>query len=320
MKRFVGSRSKAGSQKGDELKKYLILIASLLAIGGSILSGQEPAENPDPVVISAGDLQIHRAEFELAVQALPEQYQAYASGPGKRAFAEDLLRMRLLAEKAKSNGLAERPDVMSRVNLAVDNTLASAQIDKMRDDIVISDEQLKTAWEAKKDSLEQAKARHILIAFEGSPAVPSGETPLTEEAAREKAESIRARLLAGEDFATVAEAESHDLGSAARGGDLGAFGRGQMVEEFEKAVFEGEVGAIQPLVRTQFGYHIIQVEERGVQPLDEVREDLTAELTGEKLQAEVDSLSQGLSPVFDESFFGAVPTMPESPHGGSASE
>ena len=228
--------------------------------------------------------------------------------------------MRLLAAKARANGLAERADVRSRVNLAVDNTLASVQIEQMRVEISISDEQLQSAYEERKAGLEEATARHILIAFEGSPAAPPDAEPLSEEAAKAKAEEIRARIVGGEDFAKVAEAESHDRGSAALGGDLGSFGRGQMVPEFEQAAFEGEVGAILPVVRTQFGYHVIQVTDRGARPLDEVRDEIVDELRSERLQAEVEALSAGLAPVFDDAFFGQGAPAAEGEDGGSASE
>ncbi|MCS7081880.1 MAG: peptidyl-prolyl cis-trans isomerase [Bacteroidetes bacterium] len=95
------------------------------------------------------------------------------------------------------------------------------------------------------------RARHILIAFG------------TDKAeARRKAESVLARLRAGEDFAAVAREVSQDPGSASRGGDLGWFGRGRMVKEFEEAAFGARPGQLLGPVETSFGYHIIRVEGR----------------------------------------------------------
>lgn len=79
--------------------------------------------------------------------------------------------------------------------------------------------------------------------------------------AKAKLEAIRERILKGEDFAALAR-ENSDCPSGTRGGDLGEFGKGQMVPEFEKAAFEQKVGEVGPLVKTNFGYHIIKVTER----------------------------------------------------------
>lgn len=122
---------------------------------------------------------------------------------------------------------------------------------------------------------ETATARHILIAV----------TNDEEKAAqKEKAEGIRARLLAGEDFAELAAAESDDPGSKSTGGEY-TFPRGRMVPAFEDAAFTQEIGEIGPLVETQFGYHIIQVEKRDPArdvPLEEVRTNVAAYLRSQK--------------------------------------
>lgn len=104
---------------------------------------------------------------------------------------------------------------------------------------------------------EMVQARHILVSTEGV----SDEAGLAEKKA--KADSIRGELVAkeGKNFAEVAK-EKSDGPSGSRGGDLGEFGRGQMVPEFEQAAFSQEVGAIGEPVKTNFGYHVIQVQGR----------------------------------------------------------
>ena len=97
---------------------------------------------------------------------------------------------------------------------------------------------------------EQVWARHILVKDEAT------------------AQAVEARLAKGEDFATVAKEVSTDTGSAAKGGDLGWFGKGAMVAEFETAAFSQKVGVIGPPVKSQFGYHIIQVLAHENVPLD----------------------------------------------------
>ncbi len=104
------------------------------------------------------------------------------------------------------------------------------------------------------DQGQQVTARHIIITTQGM-----SDEEVAQ--ARERIESIREELLAGADFAELAREHSED-GSAQQGGDLGTFGPGQMVPEFEQAAFGLEEGEISEVVRTQFGFHIIQVTER----------------------------------------------------------
>lgn len=288
-------------------------------LSAMLLFAQQNTAASGDVVIEAGEVKVTRAELDAAIETLPEEYRSYASGPGRKAFGEDYLRMRLLAAEAERAGLADKPEVRERLKLMRENTLANAQIERMREGITVSDADLQKEYEGKKAELEQAKARHILIAPEGSPAAPPAEEGMTDDEARQKAEEIRQKLIAGADFAELASSESHDRGSAARGGDLGSFTRGRMVPEFEQAVFNGTVGEIQPLVKTQFGYHVIQVQERGVVPLAEVREELEEQIVQEKLQAKLEALQGNFKPKFDESYFGAgTPTAEVQP--GSSEE
>mgnify|MGYP001568694932 CR=1 FL=1 len=97
---------------------------------------------------------------------------------------------------------------------------------------------------------EQVRASHIIIKTTGN-----------DKADLQKANDIYNLLMKGEDFATVAKEKSDD-GSKSQGGDLGWFGRGQMVKPFEDACFDGQIGVIQKPVKTQFGYHIIKVTDR----------------------------------------------------------
>lgn len=263
----------------------------------------------DPVIIRANGLEIHQSELDAAIASLPEEYQAIASGPAKKRFAEEYVRMRLLAAEGEKAKLAEDPEVRAQLQLARANTLAAAQLEAMQEKLQVSDEQLKTTYEQTKGTLEQVKARHILIAPEGSPAAPA-EGALSDADAMAKAEAIRKRLLEGADFAEVAQAESHDEGSGARGGDLGEFGRGMMVPEFEQAAFTQEIGKVGPLVKTQFGYHIILVESRGTTPFEEVREELQAKAGEQAMRQKIEELVSSANVTYVEEHFPAAPAAP----------
>jgi peptidyl-prolyl cis-trans isomerase D len=122
---------------------------------------------------------------------------------------------------------------------------------------------------------EQRHTRHILVRL-----LPDAdEAAIT--AARQKAESLMQRIEAGEDFAELAREESDDPGSAPGGGDLGFFGRGLMVPEFDEAVFSMKVGERRGPVKSSFGFHIIELLEikpEQVTPLDAVRDQLVDQL------------------------------------------
>lgn len=137
-----------------------------------------------------------------------------------------------------------------------------------------SEADLRAAYEANPDrfrSSEQRRARHILVAVDAD---------TNDGAAAKLAGELRARLDKGEDFATLARQYSDDTGSAAGGGELGWAGKGTYVAPFEAALFAASPGQISPPVKTEFGYHIIQLEEirpGDQRPFEAVRPELAAE-------------------------------------------
>ncbi len=145
-----------------------------------------------------------------------------------------------------------------------------------------SDEELNRYYRRNIDLFEikeQAKASHILIK------VDKEADDIQKEVRRSLATSILQQINEGEDFATLARAKSDDPGSATKGGDLGYFGRGTMVAPFDKAVFSMTPGEISELVETDFGYHIIKLEEYiepGVKPLAEALDEVKNGLRTEK--------------------------------------
>ncbi len=264
-----------------------------------------PAVAPDAVVISAeGGIKVTRADFEAAVGSLPPQYQQVALGPGRRQFAQDLLRMKVLAAAAAAAGLEQRPAVAAQLAVMRENVLASAQLDALRASVEVGEAELRAMYEAGKAGFESAQARHILVAFKGSPAARPDRPELTEEQAKARAEELRAKVAGGAAFADVAKAESDDTGSGADGGSLGEFGRGQMVPEFEEAAFGTPVGQLSPVFRTQFGYHFVQVDQRGTRSFEDVRPELARAESEKRLRAAVEKLTTDAKPVLDPAFFG----------------
>lgn len=140
------------------------------------------------------------------------------------------------------------------------------------DSIRIPDADLRKSYEKNRENYrqeEQVRARHILIGTRGG--------QITDAKARARADSLRGAILRGADFADLAQRFSDDPGSGSQGGDLGFFARGRMVREFSDTSFALPVGRVSQPVKTQFGYHLIRVDEKkpaGIQPFDEVKEDI----------------------------------------------
>lgn len=302
------------------MKKTITLIMGL-ALSAAFAVAQDkpataaaPAPKPatvqagdDPIIIAAGDVTIRKSEFETAIKTLPAEYQQFASGPGKKQFAEDYLRMKMLAAQGMKDNLQNDPEVVQQLNLMRENLVANAELQKMEKAVTISDADLQKLYDENKKDYEQVKARHILIAFKGSPAAQAGKPELTEEQAKAKAEEIKKKLEAGASFEELAKTESDDKGSGSRGGDLGAFSRGQMVEEFEKAAFDAKAGQIVGPVRTQYGYHLIQVQSHETTPLAKVKDQLEKKERQRRMQEALDNMKKNANATFNDAYFAPPP-------------
>lgn len=198
------------------------------------------------LAVSAGHEITERELNELIANYPPEQ-QIYLSSPNaKEELLEQLIGFHLfskMAEEEKIKESKEYKDTLAKMeNELASHMAATSVIDK----VTLDEAEVKAYYDENPkqfEGTEQVKAKHILTDSE------------------ELAKKIKAELKAGKDFETAAK-EYSTCPSKEKGGDLGYFGRGQMVPEFEKAAFEAAVGAITGPVKTQFGYHLIFVEDK----------------------------------------------------------
>jgi peptidyl-prolyl cis-trans isomerase D len=168
---------------------------------------------------------------------------------------------------------------------------------KMAQSMTVTDAQLRAAYASSMDSFrtpERVKVRHILL-------MTQGKSDAEKKAALAKAQDLLKQVRAGADFAELARKNSQDPGSAANGGDLGFIVRGQTVPPFEKFAFSAKPKDISDLVTTEYGYHIIQVEEKEparVKPFDEVKDSIAEQLkkqgVNDKMQASMDQAHAAL--------------------------
>ncbi len=163
---------------------------------------------------------------------------------------------------------------------------------KLRREIEVPEEELKAYYNDNQGDFtreEQIRARHILLRI--TPDRPA-------EMAENELDIVRQRIEAGEDFADLAGEVSEDESNSTRGGTLGFFGRGRMVPAFEEAAFNAAVGELVGPVKTDFGYHLIEVQDKragGLQPFEEVQAAVRSRLIGERVQEIAEAKIQDLA-------------------------
>lgn len=270
------------------------------------------AKPASPVVLTIGGDSMTQAEFEGLLASLPANVrQDVDAEGGKRRLAERIVEIRALAQEARRRGINNRPSVQQQIRLNQDNLLASLLFQDLLAASKPTDADLAKYYEEHRKEYDEATARHILIRFKGSrvPLKPD-QQDLTEEEALAKTAELRKRITDGEDFAVVAKAESDDTGSGQQGGDLGSFGRGQMVDVFENAVFTQPVGEVSEPVKSPFGYHLIQVQKRSAKTLDEVKEQIEKALAPEGAQKSITAIKSAAKSSLADSYFGPALAAP----------
>jgi peptidyl-prolyl cis-trans isomerase C len=208
---------------------------------------------------------------------LPPQYQQLPGDTLTPALLEQIVNQILLAQAGEKEGLAEKVGTKLAIENGRRDELAGAYVRSFLT-TAVTEEAMKKSYDEKVAAMapqQEAHAAHILVE--------------TEELAKE----IIAKLKAGEDFAALAKANSKDPGSA-DGGDLGWFVKGQMVPEFETAVFAMAAGAVtETPVRTQFGFHVIKVlefREKAKPTFEEMREAIGGEMTEAAIKGRIEAL------------------------------
>lgn len=209
----------------------------------------DAAPQPDAVVATINGEEVTEADLQIAMTDLGQQFAQVPADQRRAAALSALIEIKLLSAAAEEKGIGESDEFKRRMEMLRERALHSAYIDEEISG-QITDEQLRARYDeeiAKLPKTEEVHARHILV-----------ET-------KEEAEAIIKQLDEGGNFEEIAKEKSTD-GAAAQGGDLGYFGPGQMVPEFEQAAFAMEVGShsAEP-VQTQFGFHVIKVEDKRTQ-------------------------------------------------------
>jgi hypothetical protein len=240
------------------------------------LAGCEGAGGPaaDDVIAQAAD---QRFLVEDAAQLLAPQTQLPNQTEVVEALANFWLDYFLLAHAALQDTTLGNVDVSSLVEQQTDQELVALLRNQViQVDTAISSEELEAQFAAEQPGV-RIQASHILLRL------PDGATEEQTDSVRALGESLRDRILQGEDFAALAREFSQDAGSGAAGGDLGFFERGTMVKPFEDVAFALEPGEISPLVETNFGLHLIKVEGREMPSFEESQDQFRTQILNRRI-------------------------------------
>lgn len=277
-----------------------------------------PAVAPDKVVISVGGETITAAEFDQFIETLPPQYQNMARGPGRRQVADQLVNIKTLAQEARRRKLDQTDKFKRQSALATENLLAGVLYQDLATSMTVDDAAAMKYYNDHIREYEQLHARHILVRFKGSP-VPSreGQKETTDNEALAKVKVLRERLDKGEDFATLAKTESDDTTTGANGGDLGTFRPGDMVPEFDAALAKMKPKELSQPIKTQFGYHLILLEERKSKDFAEVKGEVMSKARPALARERLTELRKSAEVKLDDAYFGApleeMPTPAPAP-------
>ena len=225
----------------------------------------------DKILAKVGALTVSEKEVEDFLAELGQRGQGYNNPEGRHAILEQIISSKLLLLDARHNLLETEPEFKAELAKLRENLLINYAGNKVIAAVKVSDEDGKKYYDENLDKFQQGEtvnADHILVESE------------------EKALEILAKIENDEMTFGDAAREYSTCPSGQRGGNLGDFGRGQMVPEFDKAVFELEEGEITKApVQTQFGYHLIKLNsksEASVMPFEQIASQLSEMVLNEK--------------------------------------
>jgi len=274
------------------MKSSMTCTTRLLALGrtayvATLVLTVAPAWGIDPaeVIAESARARVTVADYEAELDKLPPVARAEFAANYLRLtqFLDTLYTSRALAADARKAGLDRDPVIARQIAIQTDRMLAAARyaqidaaagalFDKSVDQYTARAREIYLTARAKYTVAEQVRTAHILIKVKDGKA----------DAARIQAEEVRAKALAGANFADLAREYSEDPSAKSNGGELGFFEAGAVAPEYAEAAFAmTKKGEISAPVKTRFGYHIILYEDRrpaAVRPFDDVKPEILADL------------------------------------------
>ena len=241
--------SRPGWQHGLRASALAACAAALL----SVLPTSPARSQDDPLIAKVDGVEIRQSDVTMAEEDLGQNAQALTGDARRDYLVGYLTDVILTAKAAEAKKFADQKDFKSRIAF-IRRKLLMEQLLMAEGKAAVNDQAMHKVYEeaVKQMGTEQeVRARHILVPTE------------------EEAKAILIEIRMGTDFAELARQKSKDPGAAAQGGDLGYFGKEQMVPEFAEVAFKMDKGQVSEPLQTQFGWHIIKVEDKRGKPVPE---------------------------------------------------
>jgi peptidyl-prolyl cis-trans isomerase C len=233
-----------------------------------------------PTVATVDGVTLTRPEFDIYEKNLLRNAKVQSLTPDQQnQVLDELITMQIMAAQGEKDGLQSDPEVTANLALLHMRVLADAESQKFVKSTTPSDTDLHAEYETAVSQMDKNEyhARHILVAT------------------KDQAEQVIKKLKSGAKFEDLAKTQSTDTGSKNNGGDLGWFTTSRMVKPFADAVKNLKKGELSPPVQTQYGWHVIQLEDTrdaAPPPFDQVKQQLTDAVLRKKLQAYVEDLKK----------------------------
>lgn len=225
------------------------------------------------ILASVGNMSVTEADVSAMIASLAQRGKNYNTAEGRAIILDQLINQKLLLMDATRNLYEREPEFKAELARVKEELLVNYAVNKAVSSARVTDAEVKAYFD---EHPEQ---------FAGEPTVNASHILVSDEA---QANDILAKIQASEISFEDAAKQFSSCPSSAEGGNLGDFGRGQMVPEFDQACFDMEIGEIRGPVKTQFGYHLIKLNSKSeAAPLqfDAIKEQLRQNLLGEKQQA-----------------------------------
>ena len=256
------------------------ILAATVAL---LLAVPAAAQDKDPLIAKVNGIEIHQSDLAVAEEEAG-QIPPMSPDAKKDYLVQFMADMILVSKAAEAKKMDDTPEFKRKVAFARNKLLMEELLQSVGKEALTDEAMHKVYDEAVKQmgEVQEVHARHILIR-----AAPGDEK--ASKAAEDKIKAIIVRLKKGEDFAKVAAEVTEDPSGKANGGDLGYFSKEQMVPEFSEVAFKLEKGQISEPVKTQFGWHVLKVEDKRVKPMpkfEEVKAQIENYVT-RKAQAEL---------------------------------
>jgi peptidyl-prolyl cis-trans isomerase C len=273
-----------------------------------VLAGAAPALADDPVVAKVNGTEIHQSDLTVAEEEAG-QLPPMSADAKKDYLVQFMADMILVSKAAEDKKIGDTPEFKAKLTFARKKLLMESVLQQTAKTAMTDAAMHKVYDDAVKTMAgeEEVHARHILIR------AAAGDDKASKEA-EDKIKAIIARLKKGEDFAKVASETTEDPSGKATGGDLGYFTKEQMVPEFADVAFKLDKGQISEPVHTQFGWHVIKVEDKRKKPapsFDEVKPQIEQYVT-RKAQADLVTKLRAEAKI-EKMYTVATPAAPAAP-------